>query len=865
MKGKNYVSIGFKFSLMVFIMIFASASVIGIMSYFNYKDHVVKMAGSQALGVADSIAAAIDGDEFSRIDKTNTKTEYFHHTYKFLSDVKEKTNFAFVYTMVDLDDTNYKYIVEGAMEGESDGITDLGDLDLKEDYGEEPIQALNEGVSTTSEIYYNGEEYGYLVSAFSPIFNSSNQVVGVVGVDIRANSVLDEAKAYIPYISIFIIGSSVILFLISLFIIRKTISSPLRYLMEASDKLAVGDTDVNIVQRSKDELGQLMGAFRRMVENIEGQSKNAQKIAEGDLSIDITPKSEHDILAKSMKVVVDNLNELNSEVNALTESVMDGNLSQRANTSRLEGKYKDVVVGINYIQDAFINVLDSLQASILIIGKDQVVKFGNAFSYDKVVDNREDIIGKKCQEVFKCDKEICRYDECINTDSNQLFEEKDNILNTIYQSRLLPFKDKDGNLKGVMEIGIDITQLKDAEKVVKKQLDFQENEINKVIDNLNNLANGQLSIQHSVAEADEDTQAIAENFNKLNNSLVESTNAIKSMVDEVSDILLEMSNKNLSQMIERDYVGDFTKLKDSINYIVEQFNVILSEINTASEQVEVGAEQVAGSSQNLSRGASEQASSVEEIGATVTEVAEQTSENAKNANEANELSMKAKSGAQTGNDQMKEMLLAMNDIKDSSKNISNIIKVIDEIAFQTNILALNAAVEAARAGEHGKGFAVVAEEVRNLAARSAKAAKETTDLIDSSINKVDEGYEIANHTADALNIIVDGVTDTVEIVGKIAQASNQQATAISEINRGIEQISGVTQTNTATAEESASASEEMAAQAQTLKVMIQEFKLRSDLTSKRTQVDSIGQEESNKHLLSSADEINLSDDSFGKY
>ncbi len=860
MKDEKYISIGFKFSLMVFIMIFVSASVIGVTSYFNYKDHVIAMAGNQALGVADSIASAIDGDEFSRIDKTNLKNDYYYEIYDMLSSVKEKTNFAFVYTMVDTDEKYYKYVIEGAMAGESEGIRELGDLDPKENYGEEPLQAIDTGKGTTSEIYYNDEEYGYLVTAFSPIFNVSGQVVGVVGVDIRANSVLNDAKAYIPFAAIFIVASSIILFLISLFITRKTISVPLKGLMEASDKLAVGDTDVNIVQRSKDEIGQLMGAFGRMVENIENQSKNVQKVAEGDLSINITPKSDKDILAKSMKVVVDNLNELNSEVNVLTESVMEGNLSQRADTSKLEGKYKDIVEGINYIQDAFINVLDSIEATILIIDKEHNVKFGNVYAYEDITEERKEMIGRKCHDLYECDLSTCQYEACMKTNKKQSFEDRDYILNLDYQTDLLPYNDKDGNLRGIIEVGIDISRVKHAERVAKKQLDYQESEINKVIHHLSNLANGKLSIHPSVAEADEDTEAIAENFNKLNSSLVESTSSIKSMVDEVSKMLLEMSNKNLSQKIKRDYVGDFTKLKDSINHIVEQFNVILTEINTAAEQVEAGAEQVASSSQNLSQGASEQASSVEEMGATITEVADQTNENAKNADEANKLSLKSKAGAQTGNTQMQEMLSAMNDIKDSSRNIANIIKVIDEIAFQTNILALNAAVEAARAGEHGKGFAVVAEEVRNLAARSAKAAKETTDLIDNSINKVDEGYKIANNTAEALNKIVAGVSDTVDIVSKIAQASNQQATAISEINSGIEQISGVTQTNTSTAEESASASEEMAAQAQMLKGLIQQFKL-SGVHNNRRKIKELENKEKK------ADFIHLpsNNETFGKY
>jgi len=313
---------------------------------------------------------------------------------------------------------------------------------------------------------------------------------------------------------------------------------------------------------------------------------------------------------------------------------------------------------------------------------------------------------------------------------------------------------------------------------------------------------------------------------EITGALKNTVDALRALIiDDGGRVLLAAANKDLSHRLTREYMGDFATMKENINTVIHNLDEALIQVTEAVSQVTSASLEISNGAQSLAEGANEQASSLEEVSSSLEEMSSMTKQNADNSNQAKILAIEARNAANEGDTAMKRMAEAIGHIKHSSDNTAKIIKTIDDIAFQTNLLALNAAVEAARAGEAGKGFAVVAEEVRNLAMRSAEAAKNTAEMIEESVMNANGGVKITEDVAKSLGQIVDRAGKVGDLIAEIAAASNEQAVGIEQVNKAVAQMNQVTQSNAANSEESASAAEELNSQSAELSNMVSAFKL----------------------------------------
>ncbi|MDR2899762.1 MAG: methyl-accepting chemotaxis protein [Clostridiales bacterium] len=547
------------------------------------------------------------------------------------------------------------------------------------------------------------------------------------------------------------IGLVLLVLVIAYFVIR-TITLPIKRLVNLVDEVVDGHLNVNIDHTwiYKDEIGFLTLEIEKLINTILG--------------------------------LVSGLDQLNSDFKA-------GDIEAKVDNAEFKGSYKDVADGVNETMGGLVN---------------EVLMFMNCmgeFSNGNFDADIPKLPGKKA---------------VMNQNLEAL---RDNLRGVSGEIKDLVHAAALGELDRRIDIDKyhgDWAELLDELNALMKAIADPIGEASEIL-----IEVSQGNFDHQV-QGDYKGEFLA-----IKNSVNTTVKNVASYIDEISGVLDALADNDLNQNITREYVGKFSNIKVALLNIISTFNRVISEIFQAAEQVASGSSSISESSMSLAQGATEQASSIQELNATVQTITDSTRKNAEDARDAEEFSNHSKDSAAKGDSDMAQMLKAMDGIKESSNGISQIIKVIDDIAFQTNLLALNAAVEAARAGEHGKGFAVVAEEVRNLAARSRSSANETSVLIAESVNRINEGMAIADNTADALRSIVSGVSRVSEIITGIASASQEQAVAIEQVMEGIHQITDVVQNNSATSEETASASEQLSSQADLLRGLVDVFKLRA--------------------------------------
>ncbi|MCL1844230.1 MAG: methyl-accepting chemotaxis protein [Defluviitaleaceae bacterium] len=571
----------------------------------------------------------------------------------------------------------------------------------------------------------------------------------------------------------------------------------------------------------------------RVFSTVNKLNEAAARLGRGEINVNIphAPSGEVGALAQSLGQINKNLSFLANESKRVCDEFTSGRLNTVSDETFAPGVFCDILANINDINKSAANCLDGIPFSVSVLDAQYRFAFVNKAAQAE---------GYNPEEVYG----VCILDNLLPEEARVYKNFLDTAAGTgepvYYRSSyhspakgdvecrlgLTALKDAGGKITGYLETVNDITSQIRAQEVAEKITVYQDAETLSVTQALEEgLVNGYLQFSYEPSPSDDDTLKTAQAYVGIMNAMSIATKTLKSYIDEITEGLRTISKNDFTVKITRNYIGDFAPIKESIELIIGSVSALINEIYSATDYVDEGAGNIAKSAQELMVSFEEQANAMTEVRAAIGVLTDKTHQNAKDLQSMDELSKQVKNAADVGSQHMQEMTVAMGGIQQSSMEIAKVNKIIEDIAFQTNLLSINASIEASRAGEQGKGFAVVAEEVRNLSRRSSDAAKDTAEKIANSLGRANEGVAKSQEASNSLHTIIDLMNNTATVIANVVQASDEQATEIETLQGHIEAISAGAARNTDSAQNNATISEELSGQASVLMSLVDRFKI----------------------------------------
>ncbi|MCL2618296.1 MAG: methyl-accepting chemotaxis protein [Defluviitaleaceae bacterium] len=785
-------SLSVKIISMILVIITIITASIGAFSFIVHRGSMVDRHSAKAVAIAQSLSLAVNTQEFLHAISADEKNDYYIRLQARFDRVKEEVNASFLFA--GLIDYNLGFVT--FMEGLAPGDVRTADLNtvLPLEIFPPEFFATRQGIAGASGMVPSGVDDTMVIAAYAPIFDDDMRPIGLVGVTLDVDHVLASGNIFLFYQLAIIAGVVFVMIWVPVFYLKNHVSKPLAQLSEASDKIAAGIINVSLHTDRNDEIGHIYRSFSKISENL--------------------------------TILEENLAECES-------AIRHGAVSHRIKETRLEGSFKDILDMANSIIYEFVDFMGLLTEPVVIVDNNLNIIYANntikkytghtnadteGWHIDKLMNNEL----SKHPSLIKANIECVPQLEVWVTMQLNPQETFDLEMNCI------PFGTR-GDTLGIIMLMTNMSHVGELQRRTEKISDYRKKRSESLAANIvNAFEKGDLSVKIAKADYDADTKEVGQELEAMEKVVITATSTIKSYVDEITAMLEQIADKNFNISIEREYTGDFGSIKNSLVMIVDSIGRLIREIHTASVEVEDGVSKISGSTKKLLSGFDEQISTAGSVLESANKLTDESRKNAKDAQYANDLSIKVRDNARLGSQHMQDMSAAMDAIIASTKEISNIVGIIESIAFQTNLLALNASVEAARAGEHGKGFSVVAEEVRNLAARSATAAKNTSEMLSRSLAHVDLGAAKTEQTSKALLSIVEAASAVSEAVENISAISTDQVAEISKIRDGIENVyRSVMEEDIGLVNNSADICDALCHKAQRLRSMVEEFKIRS--------------------------------------